>query len=60
MSINIQDAMRLEAQKLKLRREGEVDPKDWARRIFYRNLNGERIAPCTLLFAKQALKLDEK
>ncbi len=36
---------------------GPSNSRDWARRIMARAEGGERIAPCTLLFARQALGL---
>ncbi len=57
MQQNITQDMRAEVEKLYARR-AQADSKDWARRILARHIDGINIAPCTLLFAKQALKLD--
>lgn len=58
MQQNITETMRVEVEKLYANSRVQSDPKDWARRILDKHLNDQKVHRCTLLFAKQALRLE--
>lgn len=56
------DAKRIADELLKMapiRSVAKVDSRDWARRIVARHDGGEKLAPITLRFAREALGLDK-